>query len=226
MGIQQVVFRLAAPALAGLALTACITVAPTLQTTPSVAAIGERKPLEVAIVVPEAVRGFNQAHEIPGRCLPGGMTFAPTPYGQQLATTVEDRFKRVFESVAMIDSAMPRDRYDAVFEIGISDVGFQFGCLVSPQQMGQVTGSFRAVDPDGRELWRSPTTVGAQTTPFAMVFDPGTIIGSAVSQATGKLADNWAREVAGLQPASYFVFIWKNSIQPTSLPWTRPLSLF
>lgn len=203
MGISTSVFRLAVPALAGIAVVACVTVAPTLQTTPSLTTIGDRRPLSVAVVVPDSMRTFNQAHEIPGHCFTGGIGFAPTPYGQQLATTVEDRLKKVFESVTLIDGAAPHDKYDAVFETAISDVGFQFGCLIAPQQTGRVTGSFRAIDMDGRELWRSSTTVGSHDVPFAMVFDMNPLIGTAISQATGQLADSWAREVAGLDVAQY-----------------------
>lgn len=202
MGLSKTI-RLAVPVAAGLVLAACITISPSLQTTPSVVASGERRPLSVAVVVPDAARGFNKAHEIQGACFSGGAGFAPAPYGQQLAATVEDRFKRLFETVTVIDASAPRDRYDALFEIGITDVGFQFGCLMAPQQMGQVTGSFRAIDPDGREMWRSQTTVGSETVPFTMIFDPNSVVGGAISQAAGKLADSWAREVGGLDVAQY-----------------------
>lgn len=203
MSIRSSVRRILAPSLAGLLVSACITVQPTLQTAPSLATLGEQKPLRVAVVVPEQVRAFTQAHEIPGNCISGGIQFAPTPIGQQLATTVEDRLKRVFEQVTLIDSTAPRDAYDAAFEIGISDVGFQFGCMISPQQVARVTGSFRAIDQDGREMWRSPTTQGSNTVPFAMVFDMGPLIGGAISQATGQLADSWARELASVDVAQY-----------------------
>lgn len=203
MAFRTSVRRVVPPLLAGLLVSACITVQPTLQTAPSLATVGEQKPLSVAVVVPEQVRAFTQAHEIPGNCISGGIQFAPTPLGQQLATTVEDRLKRIFEKVTLVDSSAPRDKYDAAFEIGISDVGFQFGCMISPQQVARVTGSFRAIDMDGHEMWRSPTTQGSNTVPFAMVFDMGPLIGGAMSQATGQLADAWARELASVDVAQY-----------------------
>jgi caspase domain-containing protein len=195
--------RLAALVSAGLFVAACVAVAPTLKTTPTLTAFSaERQPIEVAILLPEAARNFTQAREIPGTCI-GAVTFTPVNYGQNLAMTLEDRFRRQFDKVSIIDQAADRNRFDAVFEIGISDVGFQFGCLMAPQQHALVTGSLRAIDADGAEMWRSPTTQGRHDAPMSMGMDFNGIIGSDISQAQGKLADAWAREVGGMDIAQY-----------------------
>jgi len=186
-----------------LAAAGCVPVTPNLQTTPTLTSVGERKPLKVAVVVPEATRAFSAAHEIPGICLGGMITFVPTPYGQQLATTVDDRFRRLFDNVAVLDAGGKRDGYDAIFEIGITDVGFQFGCGISPAQHAEVRGSIRAIDPEGREMWRSPTQQARADVPFAMVFDINPIVGNGISQAIGNLADSWTRELSGLDVAQY-----------------------
>lgn len=195
--------RLVAVAALAVAVASCVTVAPTLKTAPTVAAVGERMPLEVAVIVPQSVRDFNMAHEIPGTCFSGGVMFAPVAYGQQLQDTLQDRFSRLFERVAFIDPAADRSGFDAAFEVGLSDVGFRFGCMVAPQQQGVVQASLRAVDVDGRELWRSPTTTGTGDAPFVMAFDFNPIIGEAVSQAMGKLTDSWVREITAMDVAQY-----------------------
>ena len=198
------VSRILVPVAASMLLAACITVAPTLKTTPSITSMGsERLPLEVGVIVSEQVRAFNVAHEIPGACISGGVQFAPVSYGQQLQGTLQDRFARLFERVAFVDPAADRSSFDAVFELGISDVGFRFGCLVAPQQFGEVTASLRAIDGDGREMWRSATTKGRGDAPFVMAMDFNPIIGDAVSGAIGKIVDEWTREVGGLDEDRY-----------------------
>ena len=200
----KLVLRMVVMVLGSVLVAACITVSPTLKTTPTVASVGnERLALEVAVIVPEPVRGFNTAHEIPGACISGGIQFAPVSYGQQLQGTLQDRFARLFERVAFIDPAADRSSFDAVFELGISDVGFRFGCMIAPQQYGQVTASLRAIDDEGREMWRSPTTNARSDAPFVMAIDFNPIIGDAVSQAIGKIVDNWTREVAGMDEDRY-----------------------
>ena len=185
-----------------LAAVGCVPVAPNLQLTASQASVGERQPLKVAIVVPEAVRSFTQAHEIPGMCI-SMATLVPTPYGQQLATTTEDRFRRMFDSVVTIDPSAKRDGYDAVFELGITGVGLLFGCPIAPPQYAEVKASMRAIDAEGRELWRSPTQQARADVPMLMTFDAGPPFGTGVSQAIGNLADSWTREITGLDVAQY-----------------------
>ncbi|MBT3358910.1 MAG: hypothetical protein HN403_04700 [Rhodospirillales bacterium] len=165
----KTVLRILVPVLASVLVAACITVAPTLKTTPSITSVGsQRLPLEVGVIVSEQVRAFNVAHEIPGACISGGIQFAPVSYGQQLQGTLQDRFARLFERVAFVDPSADRSSFDAVFELGISDVGFRFGCMIAPQQFGEVTASLRAIDDDGREMWRSATTKGRGDAPFVM----------------------------------------------------------
>ena len=188
--------------LLALGMAGCVPVAPSLQLTASQASVGERQPLKVAIVVPEATRTFTQAHEIPGMCI-SMATLVPTSYGQQLATTTEDRFRRMFESVVTIDPSAKRDGYDAVFELGITDVGLLFGCPISPQQYAEVKASLRAIDAEGRELWRSPTQQARADVPMLLTFDAGPPFGTGVSQAIGNLADSWTREITGLDVAQY-----------------------
>ena len=198
------VSRILVLALAMGLVAACITVAPTLKTTPTITSVGsERLALEVGVIVSESVRTFNVAHEIPGACISGGIQFAPVSYGQQLQGTLQDRFSRLFERVAFIDPSTDRSSFDAVFELGISDVGFRFGCMIAPQQFGEVTASLKAVDADGREMWRSATTKGHGDAPFVMTMDFNPIIGNAVSEAIGKIVDDWTREVTGLEEDRY-----------------------
>lgn len=185
----------------------CVTVSPNLHTAPTTTFVSadSRRPLSVGVVMSDQTRAFSQAHELPTECITGGIGFAPTPYGQTLETALRDSLGRVFDTVAMIRPADPRDGYDALFEAELSDVGFRFGCMISPAQFGEVRGSLRALDAEGREVWRSATVSGRGDVGFQMAFDFGPIVGDAVSKALGQMVDGWTRDVASAEVERYAV---------------------
>ena len=118
--------------------------------------VPERKDIRVALVIPEQTRTMQTGRDLPGACL-GGIQLMPTPYGETFVNVMRDRFTRIFARVDVVPGLQAASGSDATFEATLTDVGHLFGCLIAPDAYAEVKGGLRALDADGREIWRSRT---------------------------------------------------------------------
>ncbi len=181
-------------------VTGC-EVAPQMELVSSNLYVSDRKPVAAAIVVPPASRRFSTARDLPSGCL-GTITFQPAPYGENFEQAVRDRFSRIFETVAVVPTLATTEHSDIFFEATISDIGQRFGCPISPEAFVDVKASLRALDADGRELWRSATTSHRYNTGLLM-YDPNREVGLNFSKAIAGIVDKWIQEVLALPPKVY-----------------------
>ena len=174
---------------------------PRLEVTSTKVFVPERKDVRVALVIPEQTRTMQTARDLPGACL-GGIQFMPTPYGETFVNAVRDRFTRIFARVDVAPSLQAASGSDATFEATLTDVGHLFGCLIAPEAYAEVKGGLRALDANGREVWRSPTTSYRHRTGLLMA-SPDLEVGRNISIAIGSLADTWAQELVRLPAQAY-----------------------
>ena len=174
-------------ALGAVVLVTGCEVAPQMELVSSNLYVSDRKPVAAAIVVPPASRRFSTAHDLPSGCL-GTITFQPAPYGENFEQTVRDRFSRIFETVAVVPALATAEHSDIFFEATITDIGQRFACPISPEAFVDVKASLRALDTDGRELWRSATTSHRYNTGLLM-YDPNREVGQNFSKAIAGIVD-------------------------------------
>jgi len=183
-------------------LAAC-EVRPQLELVNSNLYISQKKEISVAVVIPESTRNFSTAIDIPGGCL-GSIIFVPATYGETFQQLINDRFSRVFDTVRIIPSLAMADNDDAVFEATLTEVGERFGCLASPDAFVRIKGGLRALNEDGKELWRSGRGQHQESVGM-LVADPNREIGRDISNALSKLVDEWTQEILQLPPQAYGV---------------------
>ena len=180
-----------------LALVGCAT-SGRVAMVPTNVAIADRKPLNVAIVVPDASRAVATVEWEADACLSSGN---PTgPFGDIFVQTVNDRFGRLFESVRVVRSVPEAAKADAVFEATLTRLTYKSGCMVSPQAGFAAYGGLRALAPDGREVWRSPRTRnGVEYQGLANTLN----LGGDVARRLGGLVDDWVMDLQALPIARY-----------------------
>jgi hypothetical protein len=178
------------PLLAG----AC-AVAPTMEVMPSAVSAARRHQAAVALAVPAETRTLRVPTLLPTGCLTGGFTI-DADYGGTFARAVRERLAAMFSEVVEVGSGPRAGTYPLTFEAEMSQVGYKLGCMVSPETYVQIKGSLRAVDGQGREVWRADTQSKRQNLDL-MMFNPDTGLGIPTSRAIGALADDWLREAGG-----------------------------
>ena len=176
-------------------------VTPRLEVTSTNVFVPERKDTRVALLIPEQTRTLQTARDLPGACL-GGIQFMPTPYGETFVKAMRDRFARIFARVDVVPSLQAASGSDATFEATLTDIGHLFGCLIAPDAYAEVKGGLRALDANGREVWRSPTTSYRHRTGLLMA-SPDLEVGRNISIAIGSLTDTWAQELVRLPAQAY-----------------------
>ncbi len=184
-------------------VVAACEVQPQLELVSSNLYVSQKKDISVAVVIPDSTRQFSTAIDIPGGCL-GTIAFVPAPYGETFQQLLNDRFSRAFESVRIVPSIAMASDSDALFEATLTEVGQRFGCLASPDAFVRVKGGLRALDFDGRELWRSGRSQYEHHVGL-LVADMNREVGQNISEGLSKLVDEWTQEVLQLPPQAYGV---------------------
>lgn len=184
-------------------ITACFTVSPTVDMQQMKIPIANRQDLSVAIIAPSDVRDFNTAHEIQADCWSGGLQFAPAPYGETLVQTLHNRFSFMFSNVDVLLTPENLEDYDAIFKVGITDMGIKLACGISPNQYADVEGSLHAFRDDGSHLWSSSRTTGRDEGGMSYAMDFNRIYGDHFSKAIAALVDGWVAELIMTPPPKY-----------------------
>ena len=152
---------------------------------------GPRIPMKVAVIVPQASRQITQAASLPTGCFT--MAITPAPHGDIFVQTLQGVFGQYFDSVVMLENAPAPDDAQLVVEATLSSIGVKFACLASPDFYGEAKGTFRAVDSNGGELWRSGRTSSHVTDGLPMSMGPYQTI---MPKAMAALASSWASDIA------------------------------
>ncbi|TAN60315.1 MAG: caspase family protein, partial [Magnetospirillum sp.] len=167
-------------------------IAPTMEVVPSAVTPNQRQQATVALVVPSGTRTLRTPALLPTGCMTGGFSI-DADYGGTFAQAVRDRLGRMFTTVVEVGSTAQAGAYPLVFEAELAQVGYKLGCLISPDTYVLIKGGLRALDSQGREIWRSETQSKRQDMDLLM-FDPNRGLGVPASRAISALADDWLRE--------------------------------
>jgi hypothetical protein len=118
------------------------------------AAILDKLPLKAAVYIPESTRNYSQPTDVSRGCLAMHVT---GNFGGIFAGTVEGTFAQVFEDLTIVKEPAPGG-YDILVEAEMKEYIYKAGCMGNPGSYGMVKGNIRALDPNGREIWRSKET--------------------------------------------------------------------
>lgn len=155
---------------------------------------GPKIPMKVAVVVPAESRGFDQAEALPTSCFQ--MTTKPAPHGRIFVETVQGVLEQYFDQVAMLDGLPAPDDARLIFEATLTRVGLKAACLASPDFYATAEGTFRAVDRQGREIWRSTRTSAKDEEALPMTMAAMESYHVIMPKAMAKLASAWAFDLA------------------------------
>jgi hypothetical protein len=118
------------------------------------AAILDKLPLKAAVFIPESTRNYTQPTDVSRGCLAMHVT---GNFGQIFAGTVEGMLKQVFDDLTVVRQPAA-GAYDILVEADMTEYVYKAGCMGNPGSYGIVKGSIRALDTNGREVWRSKET--------------------------------------------------------------------
>jgi hypothetical protein len=138
------------------ALSGCAYNADLTDVTPQLpdAAILDKLPLKAAVYIPESTRNYTQPTDVSSGCLAMHVT---GNFGQLFAGTVEGTLKQVFEDLTVVRQPAA-GAYDILVEADMTEYIYKAGCMGNPGSYGIVKGNIRALDTNGREIWRSKET--------------------------------------------------------------------
>jgi hypothetical protein len=146
-------------------------------------AILDKLPLKAAVYVPESTRNYTQPTDVSRGCLAMNVT---GNFGQIFAGTVEGTLKQIFDDLTVVRQPDP-GAYDVLVEADMVEYIYKAGCMGNPGSYGIVRGSIRALDVNGREIWRSSqTSRRSGFTGLWQVFVPESI---------SSLVGSWAQEL-------------------------------
>jgi hypothetical protein len=118
-------------------------------------AILDKLPLKAAIYIPESTRNYTKPTDVSRGCLEMRVS---GNFGQIFAGTVEGTLKQVFDDLTVVTQPAP-SAYDILIEAEMTEYIYKAGCMGNPPSYGIVKGSIRALDANGREIWRSNETL-------------------------------------------------------------------
>ncbi|MBI4634229.1 MAG: hypothetical protein HY742_10105 [Deltaproteobacteria bacterium] len=118
------------------------------------AAILDKLPLKAVVFIPESTRNYTQPTDVSSGCLAMHVT---GNFGRIFAGTVEGTLKQVFEDLTVVKQPAT-GAYDILVEAAMTEYVYKAGCMGNPGSYGIVKGSIRALDTNGREIWRSQET--------------------------------------------------------------------
>jgi hypothetical protein len=114
----------------------------------------DKLPLKAALLIPESTRNYTQPTDVSSGCLAMHVT---GNFGQLFAGTVEGTLKQVFDDLTVVRQPAP-GAYDILVEADLKEYVYKAGCMGNPGSYGIVKGNIRALDGNGREIWRSKET--------------------------------------------------------------------
>jgi hypothetical protein len=156
---------------------------------------GQKVPIKVAVIVPESSRNLNQAAALPTGCFQ--MTTNPAPHGQIFVQTVQGIMEQYFDQVVMLDAPPAPKDAALVVEAALTGIGMKAACIASPDFYAEATGSFRAMDPQGHELWRDTRSSARESEGLPMAMAPYHTI---MPKAMADLVSYWATDLV-MSPA-------------------------
>jgi hypothetical protein len=118
------------------------------------AAILDKLPLKAAVYISESTRNYTQPTDVSRGCLAMHVT---GNFGQIFAGTVEGTLQQVFEDLTVVKQRAA-GAYDIIVEADMTEYIYKAGCMGNPGSYGIVKGNIRALDANGREIWRSKET--------------------------------------------------------------------
>lgn len=115
------------------------------------AAILDKLPLKAALYIPDSTRNYTQPIDVSSGCLAMNVT---GKFGQIFAETVEGTLRQVFEDLTVVKQPAA-GAFDILVEADMTEYIYKAGCMGNPGSYGIVKGNIRALDGNGREIWRS-----------------------------------------------------------------------
>jgi len=156
---------------------------------------GQKVPMKVAVIVPEASRNISQATAFPTGCFQ--LSTNPAPHGQIFVQTVQGILDQYFDQVVMLDAPPAPKDAQLVVEAVLSGIGMKAACMASPDFYAEANGSFRAMDSSGHEIWRDTRTSARETQGMPMAMGPYHAI---MPKAMADLVAYWATDLV-MSPA-------------------------
>ncbi len=158
----------------------------------------EVRPFSVALLFPDATRGFSLARNQDTGCFGTGDVNAG--FGDIFTKTVTARLSKAFRRVSVVTAADQARESDVIVEASLSGLSFVTGCWAVPNARFTVEGSLRTLAPDGSEIWRS--TRSRSQTAFGGLADMRTVATDLGNQI-GTMADEWLQDLLNVPVASY-----------------------
>ncbi len=180
----------------GFLLTGCVTIRPDLKPTTPPMFVAKKAPLKVAVIVPPSSRSVTTLTRIPTACMDSSAKFEAAQYGTVFEQTVMDVLSRMYEQVEPMQAIPPESDHNAILEVSLTKVGMKLGCMANPESYTLAEGTFRALDANGKEVWRS--TLTSKRNDVGLIQSIGGIdqkIGTDLSTAIGLLVSEWVQEL-------------------------------
>lgn len=145
----------------------------------------DKLPLKAALYIPESTRNYTQPTDVSRGCL---SMHVRGKFGEIFAGTVEGTLKQVFDDLTIVRQPAA-GAYDVLVEADMSEYIYKAGCMGNPGSYGIVKGNIRALDRNGREIWRSKET--SKRSSFTGRWE------EFVPESMTSLVGTWAQELTG-----------------------------
>jgi hypothetical protein len=173
-------------------LTACVSLCGCsysfhMESTLPDTAMVDKSPLKVAVYIPQSTLDYTQPTLIKTICAGGG-GFAPNNFGVIFAETVRGTMGQVFQETTPINQPLAKG-HDLIIQAELKEMIYKFGCMGDPIGYYLFKGTFRAVDAQGTEIWRSKQTESKFQHPGGLLFK------DAIPAVTAALVGQWTQEL-------------------------------
>jgi hypothetical protein len=144
----------------------------------------DKSPLKVALYIPDSTRNYMEATELQSKCGLAASRLAPTRFGEVFAETVQGTLSQVFQKVTPARQPV-EGGHDLIIQAEFNEFAYKPGCRPDPVTYFVLKGTFRAVDTNGAEIWRSPLTSSRVEAPIEQRYNFEKVIPSAIASLVG-----------------------------------------
>jgi hypothetical protein len=150
----------------------------------------DKSPLRVALYIPESTRNYTEGTRLKDGCGFAARGLAPNRYGEIFAEAVQGTLSQVFKEVMPVKRPVAEGN-DLIIQAEFTEFAYKIGCRPDPVGYFILNGTFRALDTNGAEIWRSNLTSRKVESPIELRYRYEKVIPSTMATLVG----DWTKEL-------------------------------